>query len=87
MNDYLLVFLAGFTSVFMLGFQSRNVNSGHYVAAAVTSFVIALAQAKIWILITKPGSGWDTAVVYGVSGVVGITLAMYVHQRFMPKKG
>ena len=77
------IFLAGFASVFLLGFQSRNVNHGNYGWAAATSFTIALAQASIWNLITKPGAGWPEAVVYGFSGMCGITTAMWVPQRFI----
>jgi hypothetical protein len=77
------IFAAGFASVFLLGFQSRNVNHGNYGWAAGTSFTIALAQASIWKLITEPGAGWVEAAVYGVSGMCGITSAMWVHQRFI----
>lgn len=50
----LILFVSTFVAVFALGFQSLNVNQGHYRAAALTSFAIgggnlitnsALAQA------------------------------------------
>jgi len=80
------IFAAGYASVFLLGFQSRNVNHGNFGWAAVTSFTIALAQASIWSLITRPGAGLPEALVYGVSGMCGITSAMWVHQRFIQRR-
>lgn len=77
------IFLAGFLSVFLLGFQSRNVNHGNYGWAAVTSFGICLAQASIWHRITAPGAGWPEAVAYGLSGMFGIVVAMWMHARFI----
>ena len=81
--DLLMIFLAGYASVFALGFQSRNVNSGHYAWAAGTSFIIALMQASIWTRITSPHAGWPEAITYGISGMAGITSSMYVHKRFI----
>lgn len=86
MTAYLTIFATGFASVFLLGFQSRNVNHGNYGWAAGTSFLIALAQASIWVRITAPGSGWDEALIYGLSGMCGITSSMWMHSRFVQKK-
>lgn len=83
----LAIFVAGFASVFLLGFQSRNVNHGNYRWAAATSFVIAIAQAGIWRQITRPDAGWLDSLVYGLAGMLGITSSMYVHARFVAKKG
>jgi hypothetical protein len=80
------IFFAGFASVFLLGFQSRNVNHGNYGWAAGTSFCIALAQASIWTRITGPDATWLDAAVYGLSGSLGITSSMWVHQRFIQRK-
>jgi hypothetical protein len=79
----LTIFAAGFASVFLLGFQSRNVNHGNYGWAAATSFAVAVVQASIWIRITSPDSGWIEVFVYGLSGMFGITAAMYTHKRFI----
>lgn len=87
MIDLVGIFAAGFASVFLLGFQSRNVNHVNYRWAAATSFCIGLAQASIWHRITAPGAGWGAATVYGLSGMCGITCSMWVHQRFIVKKG
>lgn len=83
MTEYLAIFAAGFASVFLLGFQSRNVNHGNYGWAAATSFLIAVAQASIWSRITAPGADAASVAVYGFSGSCGITAAMYVHNRLI----
>ena len=85
MAERLAIFVAGYASVFLLGFQSRNVNHGNFGWAAGTSFLIGLAQASIWTRITAPGAGWGGAVVYGLSGSLGIVSSMWVHQRFIAR--
>lgn len=86
MMDGLTIFAAGFASVFLLGFQSRNVNHGNYGWAAATSFLIALAQAGIWTRITEPGATWLDACIYGLSGTCGIVASMWTHQRFIARR-
>lgn len=81
----LYIFVAGFFSIFALGFQSRNVNHGNYGWAAGTSFLIAISQASVWTKITGPEAGWTEVIVYGLSGCLGITSSMWVHQRFISK--
>lgn len=80
-----LIFLAGFASVFLLGFQSRNVNHGNYRWAAMTSFAIAMMQTTLWGQLFA-NLTWASSAVYGLSGACGITLSMYVHQRWLMRK-
>lgn len=86
MKALLAIFVAGYASVFLLGFQSRNVNHGNYGWAAVTSFLIAIAQASIWTRITAPGASWFEVTIYGLSGMIGIVSSMWVHQRFIARR-
>lgn len=85
MSHLLIVFVAGYFSTFLLGFQSRNVNYGHYVWAAATSFSIALSSTFLWSTILKDLT-LVSAVVYGFSGATGITSSMYVHKRWINKE-
>ncbi len=82
---YLWVFVAGYTSVFLLGFQSRMVNHGNFMGAALCSFCIAQAQVGLWLKIITPQSGEIDALTYGLSGACAITSAMWVHRRFIAK--
>lgn len=80
------IFVAGFASVFLLGFNSRNVNYGNYGWAGGTSLFIGLSQALIWKQITADEAGLAAALVYSVSGAMGITSSMYVHERFIKRQ-
>lgn len=83
--ELLIIFLAGFASVFALGFQSRAVNHGNYALAAGNSIFIGVAQSNIWGLIVTDSS-FIASLVYGLSGAFGIVASMKVHQRFFTKK-
>lgn len=87
MMELLTIFVAGYISVFTLGFQSRNVNHGNYGWAAITSAFVGISQAALWSHILAPGQTWAGAAVYAVSGACGITSSMYVHERFVVPKG
>ena len=86
MTELLVIFVIGFSSVFAMGFQSRNVNHGNYGWAAATSFFIAIGSASIWTRITSPDAGWAEVLTYGLSGSLAITSSMWVHQRFITKR-
>lgn len=84
-SDALLIFLGGFASVFTLGFQSRAVNAGNYYLAAIMSFVVAMSQAHLWYIIVEGDGSLEASLVYGLSGMVAITTAMFVHKRYFTK--
>jgi hypothetical protein len=83
MNHYLAIFLAGYASVFMLGFQSRCVNYGNFAYAACCSFTIAILQTTLWGALFH-NLTWTSAAVYGLSGASGITSSMWVHKKMHP---
>lgn len=80
----LLIFVAGFGSVFALGFQSRNVNHGNYGWAAATSFAIGIMQTALWGQLFS-NLTWPATIAYSLSGACGITASMYVHKRWVAK--
>ena len=86
MTELLVIFVIGFSSVFAMGFQSRNVNHGNYGWAAATSFIIAILSASVWRRSSSPDAGWSEILVYGLSGALAITSSMWVHQRFISKR-
>jgi hypothetical protein len=85
LSDLALIFAAGFGSVFLLGFQSRNVNHGNYGWAACTSFLIAMMQTTLWGQLFA-NLTLISAAVYGLSGACGITLSMWTHKRLIAGK-
>jgi len=62
----LAVFLSSFISVFALGFQSQNVNQGHYVAAFITSFAIGGGTLVLYKVL--PDGTWLDTVAYLIGG-------------------
>lgn len=80
----LILFAGTFVTVFALGFQSLNVNAGHYRAAAFTSFAIGGGN----LLILKLVPSGDTAAIaaYLAAGPLAIVASMWVHRRTMGKR-
>lgn len=79
----LILFAGTFVTVFALGFQSLNVNAGHY-RAALTSFAIGSGN----LLILKLVPSGDTAAIaaYLAAGPLAIVASMWVHRRTLGRK-
>jgi len=82
--SHIALFLSAFFTVFLLGFQQKNVHGGHYLAAIVTSFGIGIAQIFLWRLVPGADAGQIAATLAG--GPTGIVAAMYLHPRIMRKR-
>lgn len=80
----LALFASCFVSVFALGFQSQNVNQGHYVAAFLTSFLIGAGHLALYRMM--PEAGFSEVAAYMLGGPFGITASMIVHRRYMKSK-
>jgi len=80
----LLCFVSTFVAVFALGFQSQNVNQGHYWAAALTS--VAIGVSSIFLYKLMPNSGPLEGFAYLIGGVTGITTSMWVHRNTLGKR-
>ena len=79
MLDALILFASTFASVFALGFQSQNVNSGHYKSAAFTSLVIG--GSTMWLYKFMPGADVLGTIGYLAGGVIGIVASMWAHRK------
>lgn len=75
----LTLFSSTFVLVFALGAQSLNVNNGHYIAAAFTSFVIGSGQMVLFKL--APHASWSEIASFLLGGPFGITASMWAHPR------
>lgn len=74
----LLILISTFALVFALGFQSLNVNNGHYKSAFFTSFAIGLSN--LILLKTVPQAGVFEIAAYLISGPFAIITSMKVHE-------
>lgn len=81
----LVIFVAGYASVFLLGFQSLAVNAGNYRIAAGNSFLIAIMNTTLWGHLFKDLS-WEASIVYGLSGSLGIVSSMLIHRKWIKPK-
>lgn len=80
----LLLFASCFIAVFALGFQSLNVNNGHYAAAFFTSFLIGASHLALYKL--APSASGSEIAAYLAGGPLGIVCAMKFHVWFRRKK-
>jgi len=81
----LLLFVSTFTLVFLLGFQSLNVNGGHYWAAFLSSFGISLSQLVLYKLV--PDATLSQVAAYMLGGPLGIVASMWAHRHTVGRKG
>jgi hypothetical protein len=79
------LWLGTFANVFLMGFQSRNVNAARYTAAAFTSFGITVAQL-VFVRAAATEAPMLFLMVTGTAGPVGICASIFVSQRLFPKK-
>jgi len=77
------IFISTFVLVFALGFQSLNVNNGHYKAAFMTSF--AIAGSNLVLFKTIPQADLLQILAYLTGGPFGIVASMWAHRRWMKK--
>ena len=77
----LTLFASTFILVFALGLQSLNVNNGHHLAAAITSFVIGAGQMVLFKL--APNANWSETAAFLLGGPFGIVASMWVHPRLV----
>lgn len=77
----LTLFASTFILVFALGAQSLNVNNGHFVAAAITSFVIGAGQMILFKL--APHASWSEITAFLLGGPFGITASMWAHPHLV----
>lgn len=77
----LTLFASTFVLVFALGAQSLNVNNGHYIAAALTSFVIGAGQMVLFKL--APDASWSEIAAFLLGGPFGITASMWAHPHLV----
>jgi hypothetical protein len=78
------LFGSTFVLVFALGFQSLNVNGGHYWLAFFTSFAIGAANLVLYKL--APNANAVEMAAFLLGGPFGIVASMAAHRRFVTRK-
>ena len=78
--------LASFSQIFTLGFQSRCVNAGNYLAAYLCSSLIGISQVYVWKHIMGSTDSLLAVTVYSQSGALAIMAAIWTHKKFFKEK-
>jgi len=69
--------------VFLRAFQGQNVVHGHYKAAIITSYVMAIAEVLLVLYVVD--GGVKTIPWIGTGGAIGVVAGMYFHRRYLQK--
>lgn len=78
------ILVATFISVFGRAIQQLNVVGGHFVAAALTPYLIAAGDVAVVLLVVD--AGWWSIPWAGTGGALGAVLAMILHRRFIARR-
>lgn len=81
---YIAALLASFCSVFLKGFQHRNINGNHLRLIFFTSYAMALMDVAIIGIIVK--GGWSVALPTGTGAACGMILSIKFHDRLFGKR-
>jgi hypothetical protein len=83
--DMVILFSASFLLVGLLGLQSKNVQGSKYLAAAMTSVAITVANF-FFIRLVVNDTGYTTLLVAGLGGALGIVSAIYLYDKAAASK-
>ncbi len=81
MNE-LIIFVSQFCLVMLLGLQSMNVQGGHKLAAAITSFLLGVSGYVVTGMSAqayKDGFLSTIFLAFVIAGPCGIVTSMYLH--------
>jgi len=82
--DYTILFFASFSLVGLLGLQSKNVQGSKYIAAAVTSVAISIANF-FFVKIVATGN-YEALIIASIAGACGIITAIYAYDKMNNQK-
>ena len=74
---FVLAFFVSFVSVFLKGFQHKNVIAGDLRFIAVTSYLMAFTDVLIVGLVVS--SGWTVSFACGTGAALGMVLSVKYH--------
>jgi len=69
--------------VFLRAFQTQNVIHRHYVPAILTSYLMAIGEVAVVLYVVE--IGWTAIPWIGTGGAIGVTLSMYIHNKWFNK--
>ena len=81
--SYSIATLAAFITVFLRGFQHKNVIAGKLKLIAITSYAISFMDVVMIGLVTR--EGWTLAFFCGTGAAFGMVLSVMLHDRLFGK--
>lgn len=75
----LLLSFAVFITVFGRAIQQQNVIGGHYLAASITPYLIAIGDVGAVLYTVQ--AGWAAIPWVGTGGAFGAVSAMWLHRK------
>ncbi len=79
------VLIVTFATVFLRGFQHKNVIGNHIRAVIVTSYLMAVCDVLFIGLIAA--RGWSVCFAAGTGAAIGMFTSIKLHDRFLKKGG
>jgi len=76
--DYALLFICTYAYVFLLGFNSKNVQQSRYMSAFFVSWGITISN-YFFVTYAASEGGLIFILVSGLGGSLGIVTAIYIH--------
>ena len=78
-----MILIAAFCLVALRAIQQQNVMHRYYTWAAATSYLLAVADVALVLYVVQ--TGWNSVIWVGTGGALGVTFAMFFHNRYIKK--
>ena len=82
----LSLFASTYLIVFLLGFQSLNVNQGYRAMSMITSLGIGISNLLLFRIVPNMDTSWINVSAYLLGGPLGIVSSMHFHSWLLQKK-
>lgn len=83
MMHQLLAFALSLSSVFLKGFQHKNVIGGHHKLIFFTSYVMAVTDVLVIGLVVE--RGWSICFATGTGAAIDMSLSMWLHDKLLKR--
>ena len=80
-SHQLLAFALAFSSVFLKGFQHKNIMGSHHKLIFFTSYAMAVTDVLMIGLVVQ--RGWSICFATSTGAAIGMSLSMWLHDRLM----
>lgn len=84
--NWIVLAIASFSTVFLMGLQTKNVMHSQYVAAFVTS--LGIGTTNLIFIRAAANDEIGMVIIFGViPASAGICVSIWVHDKWMKRRG